>query len=52
MSFLFDLELDPLTLILKLKQDVVKMYLHAKNELPSYNGSKVIDQTDRQAQRH
>ena len=35
-------DLDPKTLTLKLSLDMVKMYLHAKNEVPSYSGSKVI----------
>ena len=38
----FDLDLNPMTLILKLDLDMVKMYLHAKNEVPSYSGSKVM----------
>ena len=31
--FLYDLELDPNTLILKLDLDMVKMYLRTKNEV-------------------
>ena len=42
MFYSFDLELDPTTLVLKLDLDMVKMYLHTKNEVPSYSGSKVI----------
>ena len=38
----FGLDLDPMTLILKLNLDMVKMYLQAKKEVPSYSGSKVI----------
>ena len=38
----FDLDLAPMTLILKLDLDIVKMYLHTKNEVPSYCSSKVI----------
>ena len=38
----FDLDLDPMTLILKLDLDMVKMYLYAENEVPSYSSSKVI----------
>ena len=38
----FDLDLDPMTLVLKLNLDMVKMYLHTKNEVPSYSSSKVI----------
>ena len=44
----FDLDLEPITLILKLDLDMVKMYLHNKNKVPSYSGSKVIARTDRQ----
>ena len=33
MSFLFDLNLDPMTSILKHDLDVVNMYLYAENEL-------------------
>ena len=42
MFYSFDLYLDPMTLILKLDLDMVKMYLHTKYEVPSYSGSKVI----------
>ena len=42
MFYSFDLDLDPMTLILKLDLDMVKMCLHTKNEVPSYSGSKVI----------
>ena len=38
----FDLDLALMTLILKLNLDMVKMYLHAKIEVPSYSSSKVI----------
>ena len=31
-----------MTYILKLDLDMVEMYLYAENEIPSYNGSKVI----------
>ena len=48
MFYSFDLDLDPMTLILKIDLDMVKMYLHTKNEVPSYSGSKVIAWTDRQ----
>ena len=40
-----------MTLILKLDLDMVKMYLYAKNELPSCSGSKVIARTDTQTDR-
>ena len=42
MFYSFDLDLHPMTLILKLDVDMVNMYLHTKNEVPSYSGSKVI----------
>ena len=41
MFYSFDLGLDPMTLILKLDLDIVKMYLHTKNKVPSYSSSKV-----------
>ena len=44
--FAHDLDLDPMTLILKLDLDMVKMYLHTKNEVPMWSGSKVIVWTD------
>ena len=44
----FDLNLDQMTLILKPNLDMVKMYLHAKNEVPIHSSSKVIVWTDRQ----
>ena len=37
----FDLDLDPITLILKLDLDMVKMYLYTEDEVPSYSSSKV-----------
>ena len=43
-----DLELDPMTLILKLDPDIMKMYCHTKNEVSRSRHSKVIAQTDRQ----
>ena len=41
-------DLDLMTLVLKLDLDVVKIYLHTQNEVPSYGSSKVIAWTDRQ----
>ena len=38
----FDLDFDPMTLILKLDLDMVKMYLYTEDEVPSYSSSKVI----------
>ena len=40
--FSYDLDLDPMTLILKLDLDMVKMYLHTKNEVSMLRDSKVI----------
>ena len=47
----FDFDLDSMTLILKLNLDMVKVYLHAKNEVPSYSSSKAIVCTDRHTDR-
>ena len=48
----FDLELGPMTLILKLDLDMLVTYLHAKNEVNRSSGAKVIirihTQKDRQ----
>ena len=38
----FDFGLDPMTLILKLGLNMVKMYLYAENEDPSHSSSNVI----------
>ena len=38
-------------MILKLDLDLIKIYLHAKNEVLSYSSSKVIVQTDRHSDR-
>ena len=53
----FDLELDPMTLILQLNLDIVKMYLCIQNKVPSFSSSKVVHcsmnrYTDKKAQRH
>ena len=43
MNFLsFDLDLNPMTLVLKLDLDMIKMYMCTKNEVPTFSGSKVI----------
>ena len=48
-SVLCDLNLDPMTLIYKLALDILKMYVHIKNELSRSRLSKVTAlQTDRQ----
>ena len=44
----FDLDLDPMTLILKFDLDMVKMFLYTKYEVTSYSSSKVIAWTDTQ----
>ena len=38
----FGLDLDPMTLVLKLDLDIIKMYVCTKNEVPTFSGSKVI----------
>ena len=50
MPVFIDFDLDPMTFILKLDLDVVKMYLYANNEVPSSSGSKIIAWTDRQTE--
>ena len=40
--FSYDLDLDPMTLILKFDLDMVKMDLHTKNKVSMSRGSKVI----------
>ena len=39
MFYSFDFDLDPMTLILKLGLDMVMMYLHTKNKVPTCNTS-------------
>ena len=46
------LTLTPITLILKLDLDMVKMYHHTKNEVSMSTGSKVITQTDTDRHTH
>ena len=41
-----DLDLDPKILVLKLDLYIVKIYVCAKNEAPTINGSEVIAWTD------
>ena len=41
-----------MTLVLKLDLDMVKMYLHTKNEVSMSRHSKVIARTDRQTRTH
>ena len=51
----FDLDIDPMALVLELDLDIMKMYVCTKDEAPISNGSKVIawsdTQTDRQTHR-
>ena len=47
----FDLDLYPMTLVLKLDLDIIKMYVCTKNEVPTFSGSKVIIWTDTQTDR-
>ena len=45
----FDLDLDPMTFILELDPDMVKIYLYTKSEVPKYSNSKLLpEQTDTQ----
>ena len=38
----FDLDLDPMTLVLKFDLDIVKIHVCTKNEVPIFNSSKDI----------
>ena len=40
-----------MTSVLKVHLDVVNIYQHTKNEVPSHGSSKVVAQTDRQTDR-
>ena len=42
MFYLFDLDIDRMTLILTLDPDMFKMYLHTKNEAATYSSSNVM----------
>ena len=46
MTNAFDHDLDPMTLILKLDLDIMKMYRHTKNKVSRSKHSKVRAQTD------
>ena len=50
-SFDLDLDLDPMTFLLKLDLDIIKMYVCTKNEVPILSGSEVIVWTDRQTEK-
>ena len=43
----FDLDLDPMTLILKTDIDMVKLQQYTENEVPSWSGWKIIAWTGR-----
>ena len=45
-----ELDLDPITLVLKLDLDMVKMYNQTKNEVSMSRHSKVLAQTDSQTE--
>ena len=47
-----DLDLHPMTLVLKLDLDMVKILYHTKNEVSMSEHSKVIARTDRHTDRH
>ena len=49
---MYDLDLDPMTLILKFDIDMIKMYQHTKNEVSMSSASKVIAQTDKHTDTH
>ena len=51
MSF-YSFDLDPITLILILDLDMVKIYLCIQNEVPNFNDLKVMAWTDRDADRN
>ena len=47
--YLFDLDLDPMTLALKLVLDIIKMYVNSEHEVHSFSSSKLqSEQTHRQ----
>ena len=39
--YLFDLDLAPVTMVLKRDLDIIKMYVYTENEVPSFRGSKL-----------
>ena len=49
--YLSKLDLDPMTLVLKLGLDMVKMYHHTKDEVCMSRQSKVTAQMDKQTHR-
>ena len=50
--YLFDLDFDPITLVLKPDLNIGKMYVFTKNEVPSFSGSHVVAQKGRHTGRH
>ena len=49
--FLVNVDLNQVTLELKLDLDMVKMYLYTQNKVPSSSHSQVVTWTDRQTDR-
>ena len=47
----YSFDLDPMTLVLKLDLDIIKMYVCTKDEVPIFSSSKVNIWTDRQTDR-
>ena len=45
----FALDLDPMTLVLKLDLDIVKMYVYSENEVPSFGSSNIVGWVDTSA---
>ena len=48
----YDIDLDPMTFIFELDLDIMKMYLHTKNEVPRSRHSNVRTQTDTYTDTH
>ena len=45
----FDLDFDPVTFLLKLDLDIVKIYVSTEHNIPSFGGSKLVAGTDTQS---
>ena len=52
MTLTSDLDLDPMTFIYELGLDIMKIYLHAKNEVSRSRHSKVRARTDTHTHTH
>ena len=48
----FDIDLNPMTLVLKPDLDIINMYMCTEKYIPIFSGSKVIAWTDRQTDTH